>query len=117
VTIAARTLHVDRSASATHHASSLEEAIVRLVSGEEYDAIVLHRHGADWDEYGLVAYLGGTWPQFLRGLTIRSVAQDGVVGIWNAASSAFEREAPVRRPRGFRESPRRGRIEAAVDGT
>lgn len=110
-----RTLHVD-AASPFAHATSLEEAVVRLMS-DEYDAIVLHRHSAEWDEYGVVAWLAGTWPQFLRAITARSVSTDGQTAVWNAATGRFEREAPrPSRVHGTQQSAHRvsDRLELAV---
>lgn len=86
-----RTLHVDRNASGRGHAASLEEVVARLLS-DDYRTIVLHCDAAADDEYGVVAYLAGTWPQFLRTITVRSIARDGACATWNAVSGKFERE-------------------------
>lgn len=98
---ARRTLYVDRDAIPSRdRARSLEEALSRLVA-EEYDTIVLHTRTPGCDDYGLVAYLAGTWPQFLRAITLRSVC-GGTSHVWNLAADRFEREsaAPPRpRPR------------------
>jgi hypothetical protein len=99
-----RTLHVERAAPPSRdRARSREEALSRLVVAE-YDTIVLHTRTPGHDDYQLVAYLAGTWPHFLRTLTVRSVC-GGATHVWNAATARFDREftapPPPRHP--FRE--------------
>lgn len=88
-----RTLHVGDDAE--RGAASLEEAIARLLA-EEYEAIMLHCRSTEWDEHGVVAYLAGTWPQFLCSLEVTSVSPDGVAAVWNAAAGRFEQTAAPR---------------------
>ena len=90
---ARRTLHVERNALPSRDcARSLEEALSRLIAAD-YDTIVLHTRTPGCDDYQLVAYLAGTWPQFLQTLTIRSVCR-GTTHLWNLATGRFERVAP-----------------------
>jgi L-lactate utilization protein LutC len=111
---AARTLHVDRHARTTNAAASLEEVVTRLLA-EEFDAIVLHRYGTTWDEYGVTAYLAGTWPQYLHQIALKSVTTDGRSATWNAALGAFQREPGVPRTHAFRRvGGEEGRVEVRV---
>jgi hypothetical protein len=97
-----RTLHVDRDALPSRdRARSLEEALSRLVA-DEYGTVVLHTRTPGRDDYDLVSYLAGTWPHFLRSITLRSVC-GATAHVWNLAAGRFERESPaparMRRPR------------------
>jgi hypothetical protein len=67
-----RTLVVDPSGKASRDcARSLEEAVARLI-GDEYDTIVVFGSGGR-DDVAIVEYLAGTWPEYLRAVTVRSV--------------------------------------------
>ncbi|HEX8154582.1 MAG TPA: hypothetical protein VF698_15720 [Thermoanaerobaculia bacterium] len=66
------TLIVDPSGNALDCARSLEEAVARLIGGE-YHTIVVYGTIAG-DDLGLVQYLAGTWPEFLRALTVTTDA-------------------------------------------
>jgi hypothetical protein len=104
-----RTLHVDRRQRGG--AASLKEVIAHLLTGE-VGIIVLHRHGNDWDEYGVVSYLAGTWPQYLNQIEIRSISGSGLCAIWNEATGRFERQPNVRAARALGETGEdRGRVE------
>ena len=113
---APRTLHVERDALPSRDcARSLEEALSRLIAAD-YDTIVLHTRTPGCDDYQLVAYLAGTWPQFLQTLTIRSVCR-GTTHVWNLATGGFERVAPRFGPR-QRELPlSNAAARAAAGGT
>jgi hypothetical protein len=71
-----KTLVVDRLGQASPDcARSLEETLARLIGGDEYDTIVVYGRGPREDTV-LVEYLAGTWPEFLRTITVRSVSAD-----------------------------------------
>jgi hypothetical protein len=67
------TLIVDPSGTAAPDcARTLEDAVARLI-GDEYHTIVVYGRDGSVD-LGLLEYLAGTWPEFLRGLTVRCVS-------------------------------------------
>jgi hypothetical protein len=99
------TLHVDRDAiAAPHRVRSFEEAVSRLIAAD-YRALVLHTRVPGGDDYGLISYLDGTWPQFLRTLSVRSVCGSASY-VWSHAAGRFEREAPAPRRLGSRDEVR-----------
>ena len=70
--------------------------MIRLVN-EEYRTIVLHSPVPGRDPFGLVDYLRGTWPSFLRTVKVQCVAGEER-HIWNAERARFEPEAPLPKP-------------------
>lgn len=86
-----RTLHLDRDALPSRdRASTLEEALSRLVA-DDYDTIILHTRTPGRDDYDLVSYLIGTWPQFLSSIKLRTVC-GASSHLWNVSHCRFERE-------------------------
>jgi hypothetical protein len=108
---ASKTLTIDRLGQASPGCPrSLEEALARLVL-DEYDTIVVYvRSGRE--DVALVEYLAGTWPHYLRALTVKSVSGDAV-DVWDAAAGRFVRE----RARRSAPAPSRDRQPAAFDAS
>jgi hypothetical protein len=71
-------------------ARTLEEALTLIITGE-YDTVVLHTRTPGRDDYGLIDYLAGTWPDFLRTLTVLCVSE-------REPASARRRRPQTRRP-------------------
>jgi hypothetical protein len=92
-----KTLIVDRDGLvSTDCARSLEDAVARLIS-DEYETIVVYGT-AGREDAALVEYLAGTWPQFLRMITVKSVSPDAV-RLWDDRIGLFVPERKKRSPR------------------
>ena len=104
-----RSLVVDsRGVSGLHRVRSRSEALQQLTV-EEYDTIELYTSRPGIDEYGLVAYLAGTWPTFLQRLTIRTTTPGRPASQWNHEQARFIVAVPPDR----RRQRRRKRSQSA----
>ncbi|HET7434623.1 MAG TPA: hypothetical protein VFN10_07930 [Thermoanaerobaculia bacterium] len=106
-----RLLIVDsRGRAGRDRARSRGEALQQLAENE-YDAIELHTTAPGRDDYGLVAYLAATWPQFLQQVTLRTITRGRASAEWHHESARFIIIAPSVRT----DVQRREREQAAAE--